>query len=102
MLKKGDLPEPLWSGSMLQYSIQSSCDVTTMCILGLYITVEAGWLQHRSVPQDLKAEQQSMLLHSNTLSTHLKAETTGFPENKKECSIYAAPLKGMLLHTILT
>lgn len=45
-VKKGDLPEPLWSGSMLQYGIQSSCDVTTMCILGLYITVEAGWLQH--------------------------------------------------------
>lgn len=43
MLKKGDLPEPLWSGSMLQYSIQNSCDVTTLCILGLYITVEADY-----------------------------------------------------------
>lgn len=71
MLKKQDLPEPLWSGSMLQYSIQSSCDVTTMCILGLYITVEAGRMQHRSVPQDLKEEKQSMLLGSNMLNTHL-------------------------------
>ena len=71
MLKKGDLPEPLWSGSMLHYSVHSGCDVTTMCILGLYITVEAGWLQHRSVPQDLKEEKQSMLLSSNMLNTHL-------------------------------
>lgn len=77
MLKKGNLPEPLWSGSMLQYSIQSSCDVTTMCILGLYITVEAGWLQHSSVPQDLKEEKQSMLLGSNKLNTHLLKQETG-------------------------
>lgn len=71
MLKKQDLPEPLWSGSTLQYSIQSSCDVITMCILGLYITVEAGRMQLRSLPQDLKEEKQSMLLGSNILNTHL-------------------------------
>lgn len=85
MLKKGDLPEPLWSGSMLQYSIQRSCDVTTMCILGLYITVEAGWLQHRSVPQDLKEEKQSMLLGINMLNTHLLKQEIGAYWRKK-CS----------------
>lgn len=84
MLKKGDLPEPLWSGSMLQYSIQRSCDVT-MCILGLYITVEAGWMQHRSVPQDLKEEKQSMFLGINMLNTHLLNQEIGTHWRKK-CS----------------
>lgn len=101
MLKKGDLPEPLWSGSMLQYSIQRSCDVTTMCILGLYITVEAGWMQHRSVPQNLKEEKQSMLLGINMLNTHLLKQEIG-AYWRKNAVIYAGPLKWTLFHTILT
>lgn len=101
-VKKGGLTWTLWSGSMLQYSIQRSCDVTTMCILGLYTTVEGGWMQHRSVPQDLKEEKQSRLLGMNMLNTHLLNQEIGTHWRKKNAVIYAGPLKGTLFHTILT
>lgn len=97
MLKWGDLPQP---SSMLQCRIQSSYDVTT-CILGLYIIVKAVWLQHRSVPQDLKKEKQSMLLSSNMLNTYLLKQKIG-TSKKQKIMQHLCSLKGMLFHTILT